>query len=110
MDEFLSEIFPNEMIWEKLRKNATTVERFILACHQKVDGLRILQYLKWRHRQSPVDAENSLIDFLETFYPDSDLLNTLKQTQLNFSSSSIVTLNQIRDFLVEKEDAFLSRQ
>lgn len=110
IDQFLLEIFPNEIIWEKLRKNATTVEGFIQACHQKIDGLRILQYLKWLHRQSPVDAETSLIDFLETFYPDSDLLNTLKQTQFNFSSSSIVTFNRIRDFLVEREDTLLNKQ
>ena len=107
MDDFLSEIFPSENIWEKLRNNAGSAGKFIWACHQKIDGLRILQYLKWRHRQHPLNDEVSLLNFLETFYPDSEILSELKSPQFNFLTTSIVILNRIRDFLVEKEDAML---
>jgi len=105
MDEFLEEIFPGEPTWDKLRANSTSVEKFVWACHQKVDGLRVLQFLKWRQRKSPVNDERNLMDFLETFFPDCNLVAKFTQTQLNFSTTPVVLLNQTRDFLVEKEDA-----
>lgn len=110
MDDFISEIFPSENIWTMLRNNAGSVEKFVWACYQKIDGLRVLQYLKWRQRKSPESDEKNLMDFLEAFFPDSDILPELKQTQLNFSSTSVVVLNRIREFLVEKEDEMLLRR
>lgn len=110
MDDFFSEIFPSENIWTKLRNNAGSVEKFVRACHQKIDGLRVLQYLKWQQRKSPESDEKNLMDFLEAFYPDSELFPELKEAQLNFSSTSIVLLNRIREFLVEKEDEMLLRR
>lgn len=107
MDGFLNEIFPGEPIWEKLRTNATSVEKFVWACHQKVDGLRILQFLKWQHRRLPVNDEKNLMEFIITFHANSRLLHELKTADLRFSSSSIVLLNQIRDFLVDQEDEML---
>jgi len=105
LDDFLAEIFPDEIIWEKLRGNATTVENFVWACHQKIDGLRILQYLKWRHRQSPVNDEESLKDFIEHFYPDAKIVSVFKNPKtFSFAAASIAELNQLRDFLVEKEE------
>lgn len=108
MDDFLQEIFPADPIWDKLRNNSKSMDNFVWACHQKVDGLRILQYLKWRQRQSPADDEKNLMEFMEAFYPCSELFHELKTAELCFSSSTIVLLNQIRDFLVEKEDEMLN--
>ena len=43
---FLENQFRDADLWSPLRKNATSVERFSRAFHEKADGLRILQYLK----------------------------------------------------------------
>lgn len=109
MDGFLKEIFPGEdSIWDKLRKNTTTTEKFVWACHQKIDGLRVLQYMKWRQKQSPQKDENNLLELLSSFYPGDEIINILNQTEnFNFASSSIDLLNQLRNFLVLKEDEFL---
>jgi len=108
MDKFLNEIFPGEPLWDKLRNNSGSADKFVWACHQKVDGLRILQFLKWRQRQSPVDDEKNLMEFMEAFYPCSELFHELKTAELCFSLSPVLLLNQIRDFLVEKEDDMLN--
>ncbi len=104
LDGFLKDIFPGENSWEKLRKNASAAEKFVWACHQKFDGLRILQYLKWRNRQSPVNDELSLQDFLREFYPDAGILSFFeKPGQFSFATASIDDLNQVRDFLMKQE-------
>jgi hypothetical protein len=104
LDEFLKEIFLGENFWDKLRKNTSSKEKFVWACHQKIDGLRILQYLKWQHRQSPVNDEQSLKDLIERFYPEAGILHFFKNPKtFSFASASIADLNQLRDFLVEKE-------
>ncbi|MBE0663799.1 MAG: glycosyltransferase [Bacteroidales bacterium] len=108
MDQFLAEAFPGEMIWEKLRKNAASVDKFIRACHEKIDGLRVLQYLKWRQRQAPVSDAESLIEFLSQHYPDENILSILPAIkEFNFSTLPLETLNMIREMLVNKEDGML---
>ena len=51
--------------WQPLRENHRTQERFVGACHQRLDGLRILQYLKAEYRRAPSDDRASLADWLE---------------------------------------------
>jgi hypothetical protein len=110
MDQFLAEAFTGELIWEKLRKNSTSVARFIRACHEKIDALRLLQYLKWRHRQTPVSDAESLIEFLSQHFPDEDISSILQaMKELNFSTLPIETLNMIREMLVNKEDSLLRK-
>lgn len=46
MDDFLKKQFRSEDLWTKLRKNYKDQRNFVKACRTKVDGLRILQYLK----------------------------------------------------------------
>jgi len=104
LDGFLKDFFLGEDRWEKLRKNAISAEKFVWACHQKFDGLRILQYLKWRNRQSPVNDERSLQDFLRKFYPGAGILSFFeKPGQFSFATASIDDLNQVRDFLMKQE-------
>jgi hypothetical protein len=55
IDEFISECF-GENIWAPLRKNFKTEKLFVRACHEKLDGLRILQILK--HYQKGRSLEN----------------------------------------------------
>ncbi|HSG68325.1 MAG TPA: hypothetical protein VK994_06450, partial [Bacteroidales bacterium] len=46
MDDFISTVFQDKDIWTPLRKNSKSPEVFARACRDKIDGLRILQYLK----------------------------------------------------------------
>lgn len=108
LDEFLAEAFPGENIWEKLRKNSSTAEKFVLACHQKFDGLRVLQYLKWRQRKTPVADEKSLFGFLSEHFPDANILSILPgMKDFNFVTLPLETMNRIRELLVYKEEMLL---
>jgi len=102
MTAFLTEKF-EENFWQPLRDNASGVENFARACRHKVDGLRILQYLKWRNQAFPSTDENNLVDFLLLFYPDDELVKQTDWKEFTFDSSSNETLNRLRDFLTEKE-------
>ena len=61
---FLSEKTKTDDPWQPLRENHKTLNRFVRACHQRLDGLRILQYLKAEYRRAPSDDRATLIDWL----------------------------------------------
>ena len=46
LTSFLQKQFNTDDIWSPLRNNYKDVKQFVRACETKVDGLRILQYLK----------------------------------------------------------------
>jgi len=46
MSDFLCQQLKNDDLWQPLRKNFKTRQLFVHACQERVDGLRILQYLK----------------------------------------------------------------
>lgn len=102
MTAFLTEKF-GENFWQPLRENASGAENFARACRHKVDGLRILQYLKWRNQTFPSIDEDNLSAFLLRFYPEDELIKQTHWKSFSFNSSSIETLNRLRDFLTEKE-------
>jgi len=84
-----------------LRKNFTSEAKFIRACHEKFDGLRILQYLKSRQKEEPLEDEKSLIDFLNWFYPE-----TACEEKFSFEHSTLEELENIRMFLYRKEEEY----
>jgi len=100
MDSFFNTVLNEKDIWTKLRKNARSRETFCNACMQKIDGLRILQFLKWRAAQINISDEDSFIDFLNLFYKGTFALNT---ETFSFKSYPLVLLNAIRDFLCAEE-------
>ncbi|MCF8365210.1 MAG: glycosyltransferase [Bacteroidales bacterium] len=102
MSTFLLQKFGGD-IWQELRKNSKTKDKFIRACIQKVDGLRTLQYLKWRNQSTALADENNLIFFLDVFYPDELLNSKMKLKNFTFDVAGIECLNEIRNFLFEKE-------
>jgi hypothetical protein len=107
MDEFLHESFTGELIWRKLRQNTASAEKFIQACHQKIDGLRILQYLKWKQSKTKTDDEGNLIEFLKRFYPESAIsFLVCNNKTFNFPDYPVEQLDQLRNFLVEKEESW----
>jgi hypothetical protein len=65
LDDFLREKMNTDDPWQPLRENNKTLERFVRACHQRLDGLRILQYLKAEYRRAPSDDRTTLVDWLD---------------------------------------------
>lgn len=102
MDDFIEKTFGLINFWEPMRKNAASADTFVKSCQHRLDGLRILQFLKYDNFQHPGTDESRLMKFLsshfQNFYPDD-----LPQP-LSFDGSSIETLNQLRNFMVYHEE------
>ncbi|HRS54335.1 MAG TPA: hypothetical protein P5250_06485 [Bacteroidales bacterium] len=96
----------NKEIWNDLRKNNPDKQKFIKACHYKIDALRILQYLKFKNKSTfnDISDEARFREFIYTFFYN-DYIN-LKDTLnfLNFQNNDIELLNSIRNYLVNKEE------
>lgn len=81
MSAFLRQQLATADLWEPLRQNFKTQDRFVHACAERVDGLRILQFLK----NTP--------DFRLPSYA----------LPVNFALDSIDTLNRYRNQLYDQE-------
>jgi len=104
MSEFLNQHFGEDDIFEPLRQNHKNPAQFIKACHHKVDGLRVLQYLKYHQALENYRDEDNLLLFMERFFPDFFVKFGLElKKTLDFQTFPIALLNGIRDYLVEKE-------
>ena len=103
---FLKTIFSTDDLWSPLRKNYKTIDSFTRAFHNKVDGLRIFQFL--RHYQSIIkkNDENCLSDFLKQYYQDKYCYFFANEELFSFSSSSILQLDELRNFLMEQETIY----
>lgn len=102
---FMSEASGEKDPFKPLRKNSRTVENFVRACHEKFDGLRILQYLKSNQERFPGSDERHLVRFLSGNY-DQVQINGLKidPETFSFASSPLNELEKIRLLLYEKEE------
>lgn len=103
MSDFLREKF-GESFWRPLRHNASSAVHFVRSCQHKVDGLRILQFLKWRHKNSNLTDEESLAAFFNRFYPDDEFVKQIDWQSFSFKNASVETLDRLRIFLTEKEE------
>jgi glycosyltransferase involved in cell wall biosynthesis len=104
MDGFLLQQFNTERIWEPLRKNYKDRANFVKACVNKVDGLRILQFLRQGQSGKVRRNEEVLIRFLKKYHRKKAKKNFFEQIDgLDFETSSIEKLNQVRDFLFDEE-------
>lgn len=95
VDEFISGCF-GENIWAPLRKNFKTEKLFIRACHEKIDGLRILQILRFYQKG------NSLRNFIVFSNAEMDL--GLSE-DFSFEKSSADELQNIRNAYYDHESA-----
>jgi hypothetical protein len=102
---FFLEIVFGPYFWQPLRKNSRSLKSFVKACHQKIDALRILQYLKWREHQEPGIASERLIEMINRLSTDVEYNKGLPEmNNFSFEKSPIIQVNEIRDFLVRKEE------
>ena len=104
--EFLKIIFREEDPFEPLRRNHKSTVSFTRACHEKFDGLRILQYLKSRNKEEPVKDEVSLLQFLRQYYRDEILVRETADNDISFEQMSLEKMEMIRKFLVMKEEEY----
>ncbi|HSV77556.1 MAG TPA: glycosyltransferase family A protein [Bacteroidales bacterium] len=107
MSNFLNNQFGETDIFAPLRKNHKNPEPFVKACHDKIDGLRILQYLKHHQANSDKSDDEHLTAFLRKFYPEFLAKFDDSHTEnLCFKSSEVGVLDNIRNFLREIESAY----
>lgn len=102
LDDFLIQKF-GELPWEKLRQNFKSQSHFIRACREKIDGLRILQFLKEKQIPGETAGELALSELLELYrkqFPES--MNELN-TYIDFQLTSVAEMDRIRDVLFEIE-------
>jgi glycosyltransferase involved in cell wall biosynthesis len=106
MDKFIREKFSGQNIWQPLRENFKTQNKFVRACHHKLDGLRILQYLKWRNTKNEKPDEENLIRWFHKFYPEKIIELKFDLSKLVFSTIEIKDLDTLRNSLAEIEEKF----
>ena len=106
MDIFNEEKFGDKQIWTLLRENFKQEEKFVRACHHKLDGFRVFQYLKWRNPENKLSDEENLIRFFEKFYPERLASLGFDMKKLTFTKTSVKNLDGLRNLLVEIEAGY----
>lgn len=91
MSEFLRQQFRSDDLWGPIRRNFKRQDLFVHACEEKVDGLRILQFLK----RFPVSDEN-----LSRFITD---YGRPVPEDFSFAESPIEDLQAVREILFQME-------
>jgi len=105
--DFLRQCLKEEDPFQLLRENFKEAT-FARACHEKFDGLRILQYLKYRQNKDTKSDEEHLQEFLFSFYPDECEEVMPEPAKFNFATSALNDLDLVRRFLMKKEEAYQS--
>ncbi len=104
----------NKPLWPSLRRNHPDPRRFVRACHERIDGLRILQYVRWRTSQSGRRDAKNLVETLHR--RAGDMLDAIDPRQVapitealsaldDPASLDLRSLEIIRDILARKEDS-----
>jgi len=104
--KFMESQFNTTELWQPLRENYKSRENFIRACKNKIDGLRILQYLKASHKLGKNVDEKNLCEFLKEFYSKELDEHGVNLKTLSFQNSSILEMDRLRNFLVLKEEEY----
>ena len=105
LDDFMTRRF-GELPWKALRLNFKSKLHFIRACHEKIDGLRILQFLKESQPPDEKVSEDALSELLLLFKTQFPVLISDLNTNIDFALTSIPELDGIRDILFEIEMSY----
>ena len=101
MTDFLCRQLKTDDLWGPLRKNFKTSELFVKVCSERVDGLRILQFLKSEHRQGT--SERNFAEFCSAN-------GITLPTGFGFENTPVEQLDEVRNLLFEKEMALREKQ
>lgn len=107
LSDFLRESLNCDDLWGGLRQNHSSRERFVRACHERVDGLRLFQYLRTRRNSDLSDEENLFHTLNTVFTGETGSLATSAARAIlskdlgewSFDSALIDDLNELRDLL-----------
>jgi glycosyltransferase involved in cell wall biosynthesis len=102
MDNFIEQNFGLTQFWETLRKNAASAATFVKSCQHRLDGLRILQFLKYDKSHYQESEESTLLNFLSTHFQGFRTLDLPEP--FSFSHCSVESLNRLRNFMVYHEE------
>ncbi len=105
MTAFLEDAFCTKNFWQPIRNNFKTLALFRKSCAEKVDGLRILQYLKSKQKISRNEAKY-LIDYLQENFPQKFEENKNILHYFTFEYSPLHDLDNIRNLLYELENEY----
>ncbi len=106
LSSFIAEQFKDDKWWVALRNNYKTEEQFVKACIVKIDGLRILQYLKSNQNTIGMTDEQCLRDFFFHYYKDDINEINVNFDSFNFDDLSTIQLNAVRDVLCTIEESY----
>ena len=98
LDNFLVRKF-GVLPWPKLRKNFKTQAHFIRACHEVIDGLRIIQFMKESQPADEKISEMALLKLLSLYEKQFPELISGLDANIDFKLSSVTELDHIRDVL-----------
>ena len=110
LDSFLKSQLKADELWQPLRDNHKTADRFVRACHERLDGLRILQYVKTEYRRKPVDDTTVLRRWLDDHggafsdFADETERWAYEFRQRKLSELKTDELDQVRRMLCRMED------
>jgi len=99
LDPFLEDHFGTADLWTPLRKNFRNRSLFVRACHERIDGLRIRQYLGFCRKTAPhsLSDEEILMDFVIRRLPECPL------RELDFDKTPVADLDALRNALFFEE-------
>ncbi|MDD2413426.1 MAG: hypothetical protein PHR79_10990, partial [Bacteroidales bacterium] len=98
--DYLKEQFKNQNFLEPLRKNFKNITQFKKAVHTKVDGLRILQFMKAKQKELNYDDLSSLKENISFHFAKDGISPS---DYLNRNLENMEDLIYFRDLLFEKE-------
>ena len=105
IDGFLEKAFLSKNIWAPLRENFKDKKKFVRACAEKVDGLRILQFLK-SSQQASDNEMRYLVEYLKLFHQAEAKQLLHAADDLHFDTSALELLDQLRDLLTDIESTY----
>ena len=106
LDDFLKNQFNGENIWEPLRKNYKDINNFVRACINKIDGLRILQFLRIEQEKISQSDDEITEEFLVRYFSDYMDYSFKKHLKgFDFYGSALCFVDMVRDFMYERETA-----
>ncbi|MGM0648540.1 MAG: glycosyltransferase [Bacteroidota bacterium] len=93
----------NQELWQKLRSNTSSEKQFIKACHQRIDGLRILQFLKSEHQNNKPETQTMLKNMEKNHIHCPEDIHTKLNEHSRFQDVPVKLLQTLRNILFEHE-------
>lgn len=101
-DNFYAEHLGIQDPWTILRRNHPRKDRFIKACAERFDGLRILQFLRYLKKDSTIHEGLALSELMQEYIPAGKIAFLEQKADL-WNDANYDDLEQIRTLLFDIE-------